>query len=377
MKKNKKLPLNIKKIKYDPNKDVKIPDYIISIGKCKSYFGSYETNNLFFMNFKGLNNKKHRLLLESIEFNIKKMKSAKITVESIYKMLKLREDKTLFLKMIMEDECINLLDSTDLDFLKEKFNGEYNNDKYFKSIEYIIDVLKFKNNDKVEIKFKTPNINTEINFDKYSLEEYLYVIREILKISIISEAEIEKTLNENIPLHFADKIEEWAEINHFHRIQSIEKIKKYENRSDFIKELKEMLNLEHQCHILYDVTYKYFIDSIKVEDFYNALPSFLPSLKKKNISQLLYNGFTYNFEFSASLINEIDYFLRIKYNIPIKEIYNFNVLIKNLNEDSISRRLSEDFDVRNQISHGIFSDRDLGRLSFIIYIIALHIFIGF
>lgn len=83
MKKKKKLPTGIKKIKYDPDKDVKIPEYIISIGKCKSYFGCYETNKLFFMSFKELNPKKHRLLLESMDFNIKKMKTANISIESI------------------------------------------------------------------------------------------------------------------------------------------------------------------------------------------------------------------------------------------------------------------------------------------------------
>lgn len=293
-------------------------------------------------------------------------------------MLSLREDKTFFFKMIMEDEYIEFLDRADLDFIKEKFNGEYNNNKYFKSIEYIIDILKFKNYNGIEIAlFKPERIDCEIKMDKYSLNEYLCVVREILKMSIIPEDNIRKMLKEGLSPYLGDKIKEGYETLYFQRMQSIEKIKNYENENEFIKETKDILDLYYKSQILYKATYKYFIKNIKIEDFYKSLPSFLPSFKKKNISHLLYNGFTHNFEFSASLINEIDYILRIKYNIPIKRIYIFNDLIKNLNEDNISRKLSEKFDVRNQISHGIFSDRDLSRLSFIIYIMALHIFIGF
>ncbi len=354
------------------------PEYILLIGKCKSYFGDPKNTKLFFDNFKKLNNKYHSLLLNSIEFNVKKMKEGKISIESIFTTLNLKKDKKLFIEAIMNDSYLEYLDRIDLDYLKEKLNGDYTNDLNLKSREFILDILKHKNCQ--EMKHVGNNFiskSYEIKVNNCDLDEYIYTVKDIINKDFFSFEDAESYFDNVFAKELGcNKKEDYKNIT-IQKVQSIEKIKNYKSHIELINDIRLLFDLLEKSNLIYEITKEYFIQNITDQIFYDALPCWLPSFKKKNISKLLFRGFTYKHGYSMSLISEVDYFFRLKNNIPIKSIYNFNNFLDDLEKRySISKALLYNFDVRNKVCHGIFSDDNLMQDSFIIYIIALDVFIG-
>lgn len=346
------------------------------IGKCKSYFGDSKTTKLFFDNFKRINHKYHSLLLKSIDFNVKKMKEALISLESILSVLTSKEDKKLLLEMVLNDFFIEYLDRSDLDYLKEKLNGDYTNDADLKSKEFFLDILKHhKVKEMKKIGQLSLRKSYEYKIDNFGLKEYIYTVKDIMNKDFFSLKDAETFFDNNVAKELGCKTKDEYKNIKFEKHQSIEKIKNYSSYDELIKDIKLTFDLSEKNDLIYELTKEKFIDVITLKNFYDALPCWLPAFKKKNISNLLFDGFRYNQGFSLSLISEVDYFLRIKNKIPIKDIHNFNNFFNGTDKTyNIAEALLFDFNVRNKVCHGIFFDENLYQDSFIIYIIALDIF---
>lgn len=304
------------------------------------------------------------------------MKEALIGIESILSVLNLKEDKKLLLEMVLNDSYMKYLDITDLDYLKEKLNGDYTNDADLKSKEFFLDILKY--NKVKEMKkigqFFLPKLY-EYKMDNCGLKEYMYTVKDIMNKDFFSLEDAEIFFDNSVAKELGCKTKDEYKNIKFEQHQSIEKIKNYISYDEYIKGIKLTFDLSEKSNLIYELTKEIFIDVITLKKIYDALPCWLPTFKKKNISNLLFDGFRYKQGFSLSLISEIDYFLRIKNNIPIKDLYNFNNFFNGTDKKyNIAEKLLSNFDVRNKVCHGIFFDENLMQDSFIIYIIALDIF---
>lgn len=346
--------------------DTDLPDYIIDIGKCKSYLGNFENNKLFFMSLKSVKPKKIAFLLNSIEFSIKKLNNALLTVKSIYDCLSQKEDRKIFLNIILHDAYLNDLKNEDIDFIKEKLNGEFINDKELKGKEYILFIIKKKRNDKIIIKnnhiIKT---NSFISLKKnFTFDIYLKEVQNILRNK---EKSIKKDMQNKIEIFLAQKNIDYEKVIYSTSLAT-EKIKEYKEFQEMIKDAENHNNINIKCIKIAKITP--FFKHLRVENFKEKLPDIIPNFRKEIISSLLYEGFRFNFENSILLMGEIEYYLRIMNGIQLKKEIPFKAI--NI-ANPLAKELMENFNVRNLLSHGIIDEQKIRMDSFIVYLIALEI----
>lgn len=337
------------------------------VDSCKSYL---EKNNekLFIKSLKKLDEMSQKEIISII--NLYEIKKNYLSIEKIYSVLVSKDNKVIFIKKMLDDKNINFLDTFDIDYIKSRINTELDMYEDFKLYIGHLNILKISTSMKAiniideDITKKYHNYmkneNMELSFGNYFLE-----MKKVITTNEISLEECESFLNKMGVVNKKDIT--------YQRSQSTEKIKHYKSYKEAVDD--SLLYLEIYVKNIKATSLSLRFNGLSVKDFYKNLPKILPEFKKRIISQYLYYGFLCDFQNSASLISEIDYYLKIKNGINIKSISSFNnVLIKS--SPCIIKNLLENLSPspRDSLCHGIFNDKDFKRDSFIVFLVALILF---
>lgn len=351
-----------------------IPDYIINIGKCKSYLENSKNIHLFLPCFKKLNKQcKNNNILNYIEFKVKKIKNTNIAIPNIYSLLNTIEKKELFIDIILNDKDCNLLSNEELDYIKEKLNGELANIPKLKKQEIKIEIIK-KNNysqhiDNLKVEFNNVNLNYSYNKKIFTINEYLKEVDKILLINTISKDEVLDNMKNIICEHTGNKDIDFNKMKFSHK-QGTEKIKEYKNLEEVLKDASFNIDIMNKYYQMLQLT-NIFKKNLSKKDFKEKLSNNIPTFRKRIISHFLYEAFLFNHLDSVLLLGEIEFYLKLQNGINLKKDIVFKQITIN---NDLAKSLLHNFNVRNLLSHGIIDDITLQKYSFIIFLIALKIF---